>query len=299
MHHYPFHLGDYLLETAHLPPMADLAYRRLLDLYYKEEAPIPNKPKWVANRIRLDSEEAVIGFVLREYFELRGTGIAGFWHNSRADKVIAKYQKKAAVARENGVLHVAGTKIEPKSDADRFITKTRTRTINTPLPPEGVARFDEFWSAYPKKKNKPAALRAFTKAMGFGSAKAAATLQELMAGLAVHVTCRQWTKDGGEFIPDAASWLNAEGWNDKPLQPDQDEGASGWWCTAQGLRDKGMELGIPAAPDSNPQSFMRFKASVWVKAGDGPWWDDKDTAYALAVRLRNADPAEQREAAHA
>lgn len=28
MHHYPFHPGDYMLDTAHLEPMEDLAYRR-------------------------------------------------------------------------------------------------------------------------------------------------------------------------------------------------------------------------------------------------------------------------------
>ncbi|TXH13476.1 MAG: DUF1376 domain-containing protein, partial [Hyphomicrobiaceae bacterium] len=41
MHHYPFHPGDYMLDTAHLEPMEDLAYRRLLDFYYSSEKPIP------------------------------------------------------------------------------------------------------------------------------------------------------------------------------------------------------------------------------------------------------------------
>ena len=37
MNYYPFHLGDYAARTAHLEPMEDLAYRRLLDLYYLGE----------------------------------------------------------------------------------------------------------------------------------------------------------------------------------------------------------------------------------------------------------------------
>ncbi|RPP48164.1 hypothetical protein IPC1156_32430, partial [Pseudomonas aeruginosa] len=37
MNFYPFHPGDYMLRTAHLEPLEDLAYRRLLDLYYVGE----------------------------------------------------------------------------------------------------------------------------------------------------------------------------------------------------------------------------------------------------------------------
>ena len=41
MNYYPFHLGDYAAHTAHLEPMEDLAYRRMLDAYYLREAPLP------------------------------------------------------------------------------------------------------------------------------------------------------------------------------------------------------------------------------------------------------------------
>ena len=41
MNYYPFHLGDYAAHTAHLEPMEDLAYRRMLDLYYRTEKPLP------------------------------------------------------------------------------------------------------------------------------------------------------------------------------------------------------------------------------------------------------------------
>ena len=38
---YKFYLGDYITHTNHLSDAEDLAYRRLLDLYYMSEAPIP------------------------------------------------------------------------------------------------------------------------------------------------------------------------------------------------------------------------------------------------------------------
>jgi uncharacterized protein YdaU (DUF1376 family) len=287
MHYYPFNLKDYLTETAHLPPMADLAYRRLLDLYYKTEAPIPNKPKWVANRIRMDSEEAIIGFVLREYFTLDGVGPAAFWRNKTCDEVIAKYQKKAAVARENGLKHTVGTKKEPKSDADRKLTnnqKPRTNR-NTPLPPEGEVWWDEFWKTYPRKANKPAALRAFAKAI-----TRVPSFEVLMAGLRRHLPCDQW--QDATKIPHPATWLNGDQWNDEPVAApgagDADRPGA-WWNTAKGILDKGMEMGLPGPADASGMPFLRHTAAVWMAAGDGPWIDEKSTAYQFYVRLRNGE----------
>jgi hypothetical protein len=50
MHYYQFHIGDYRSATAHLTNEEDLAYRRLLDMYYDTEVPIPNDPKDVARK---------------------------------------------------------------------------------------------------------------------------------------------------------------------------------------------------------------------------------------------------------
>ena len=38
MIYYPFHIGDYIAHTAHLDPIEDCAYRRLLDAYYQRRA---------------------------------------------------------------------------------------------------------------------------------------------------------------------------------------------------------------------------------------------------------------------
>ena len=51
---YKFHLGDYITHTLHLSDAEDLAYRRLLDLYYMSEEPIPLNTELVARKIRLD-----------------------------------------------------------------------------------------------------------------------------------------------------------------------------------------------------------------------------------------------------
>lgn len=259
MHYYPFNLKDYLTETAHLPPMADLAYRRLLDLYYKTEAPIPNKPKWVANRIRLDSEEKVIGFVLREYFTIDGAGDASVWRHHTCDQVIEKYQKKVARARENGQQHKAGTHRKPKSDADGKLTNNhKPRTNLSPQAPEGAeAEFESFWSKYPRKVGKPPALRAYIKALK------RATAPQILAGLMKHIGCEQWTKDKGHFIPHASTWLNRDGWDDESQLPE--DAAAEWHETRGGVEKRAQELGMPKWSELEP--YPTYKGRVMAKAG--------------------------------
>lgn len=72
--------------------------------------------------------------------------------------------------------------------------------------------FDEFWAAYPRKKNKEQARKAFNKLKGV-------KLQELLDAIERQKHSRDWTKDGGQYIPYPATWLNAGGWQDEDMAP--------------------------------------------------------------------------------
>lgn len=72
--------------------------------------------------------------------------------------------------------------------------------------------FDEFWAAYPRKKNKEQARKAFKKLKGV-------KLQELLDAIERQKRSRDWTKDGGQYIPYPATWLNAGGWQDEDMAP--------------------------------------------------------------------------------
>lgn len=98
MNFYPFHPGDYVLRTAHLEPLEDLAYRRLLDLYYVNEGPIQGDSASIARLIRMRSNADEVGEVLAEFFEETPEG----WRHRHCDEVIAQYQAKARQAAENG-----------------------------------------------------------------------------------------------------------------------------------------------------------------------------------------------------
>lgn len=69
-------------------------------------------------------------------------------------------------------------------------------------------RFAEFWQAYPRKVAKPAAEKAWRKVAGEADA--------ILAGLRRQAGCEQWAKDGGQFIPHPATWLNGRRWEDAP-----------------------------------------------------------------------------------
>lgn len=67
--------------------------------------------------------------------------------------------------------------------------------------------FDVFWAAYPLKKSKKDARKAF--------AKVKAPLDTLLAALERQKKTPAWTKDGGRYIPYASTWLNGERWEDE------------------------------------------------------------------------------------
>jgi len=102
MHYYQFHVSDYIHDTAHLSLEEDLAFRRLLDLYYTQEKPIPNKTHEVARRIRMSKHEHSIQIVLEEFFMFDME--RDCWTHKRCDETIAAYQAKAERNREIGKL---------------------------------------------------------------------------------------------------------------------------------------------------------------------------------------------------
>lgn len=68
--------------------------------------------------------------------------------------------------------------------------------------------FDVFWAAYPRKVGKGAARKAFAKLP-------AAVFPLLVPAVEAQKQCAQWRKNGGEYIPNPATWLNQERWEDK------------------------------------------------------------------------------------
>ena len=71
------------------------------------------------------------------------------------------------------------------------------------------SQFEEFWSYYPKKVDKGAALRAFRKAVKNHDVK------EIIQGAIYYAADINLPEK--QFIKNPATWLNAEAWNNGPL----------------------------------------------------------------------------------
>ena len=98
MNFYPFHIGDYISHTSHLSNEEDLAYRRLIDLYYQTEQPFTKNLMWLAKRVK--SSEEIVACILIEFFEETPDG----WKNKRADEEIAKYKAMQEGGRKGAAL---------------------------------------------------------------------------------------------------------------------------------------------------------------------------------------------------
>lgn len=96
MNYFPFNLGDYAAHTAHLEEMEDLAYRRMLDLYYLHEKALPADIAEVARLVRLRKFTGDVESVLREFFVLGDTG----WSHLRCDEEITKMRAKLDASEE-------------------------------------------------------------------------------------------------------------------------------------------------------------------------------------------------------
>jgi uncharacterized protein YdaU (DUF1376 family) len=123
MHYYQFHIGDYASHTTHLTNEEDLAYRRLLDLYYSTERPF-NDCLTVARKIRISSE--IVSIILQEFF-IFDENIG--WHHPRIEADIEKYKSRQTKASLAGK---ASGEVRRKNKTNERSTNVQ-RTLNQPI----------------------------------------------------------------------------------------------------------------------------------------------------------------------
>lgn len=73
--------------------------------------------------------------------------------------------------------------------------------------------FERFWSAYPKKTAKQNAVKAWEKLKPDEKLTA-----RILTSLEQQKKSAQWTKDGGQYIPYPATWLNGKRWEDETTE---------------------------------------------------------------------------------
>ena len=75
--------------------------------------------------------------------------------------------------------------------------------------------FERFWNVYPRKVNKKEAIKAWN------SLKPSEGLtEEIIAGVTYWKKSKQWSKDNGQFIPHASTFLRGERWKERDTVTD-------------------------------------------------------------------------------
>jgi len=102
-------------------------------------------------------------------------------------------------------------KPRPNPVQDSTISKRKKEYKETNYTATATANgFEAFWQAYPKRKNKIDAFRAWEK-----TRKIRPGIEIVLKKLNELKETEQWSKDEGKFIPYPATWLNRGGWDDE------------------------------------------------------------------------------------
>jgi len=158
MHYYQFNIGDYASHTRHLSIIEDIAYRRLLDLYYLHERPLGDCSTNVARLIGMSEYSQEVETVLVEFFE----HIDGGFINSRADKEIQHYHSKIEQASKAGKasaerrLNTRSTGVQPTNNQEPITINHKPKKEKATVvacPPDVGEQVWQDWLSLRKAKN--------------------------------------------------------------------------------------------------------------------------------------------------
>lgn len=220
---FQFYPKDFMAGTATMSLQEVGAYMRLL-CYAWDAGSVPNDPK-ERSRICACSKAQE-----REIWKKVGTKFSlqnDVFLNERMEE---ERQKQAEYRRRQSDKGKASAIVRWQPESNHGVT-----TVTSRLQPEGNSSsssssssskeqipasterslpvgFAEWWSAYPKKVSKGAALKAWSKLKPDQAQRA-----QMLDALRWQVRQPAWTKDGGAFIPHPATYLNAAAYLDEPF----------------------------------------------------------------------------------
>ena len=136
----------------------------------------------------------------------------------RAYNAMKQRESRAKRAVSLTVNDKSATSAHTEAEADPDTEKIKpSRASRSTEVPDG---FEDFWERYPRKTSKTVAIRAWSKLQPDAELR-----EKMFTALEVHKKSRQWSKDGGEYIPYPASWINQKRWTDQVITAGRPKGA--------------------------------------------------------------------------
>lgn len=239
---YPWYPKDFTSDekVQCLPPLAELIYRRALDLMWQSnDIRIPNAMPLLWQSLGKGIAESDFAMlwerIMYPEFALFDVSEDEKWVFSRrlrreSRKIKEMCDKKQAAgiigakARWNKDTKAKPKQTHGKRMANAWQTDSHTepytdteKEITPHSPPKGGSvqyskSFDEWWLLYPKKVGKDAALRSWKKVTRANGV----TVEKLMAAIKEQIKAGHFKgNDGCDYIPNPATWLNQGRWNDE------------------------------------------------------------------------------------
>ena len=215
-----FYVADYLADTTHLTAEEHGAYMLLLFSYWQTGKPL--RIDRLATVARIPNERwPSVADTLSEFFHVTETHWVQFRVEADLEAVNSKVvtasnagkaSARAKALKKQQELNERSTTVEDplQRNGNHKDTDTYTDKNTNNTPPMVDDLFPKFWKLYPNKKSKKDARKAWEKL------KPSAELRlTLMTALGSHRLSRDWTKDDGQYVPMASTWLNGERWTDE------------------------------------------------------------------------------------
>lgn len=196
------------LETGLMQGEVERALRRLIEMGYCQYDPdtahvwVIEMAAWQLDTPLKPADYQVVN-VRRWYASCpRNAFLEGFYARYEHDLHLDVPRNGARPPRPSPFQGGAQGASEPLST-----DQIRSRSPKVTVEPEGFAAF---WSLYPRKDAKGAALKAWTRLAPD------AALQSVIADALSHQRqSPKWLENGGEYIPHASTWLNGQRWTDR------------------------------------------------------------------------------------
>ncbi|URC15551.1 hypothetical protein DB2_49 [Octadecabacter Antarctic DB virus 2] len=239
--YFPMFPTDFEAKTSHLTLAEDGAYNRLLRLMWMTPGcSLPDDDKWIMRRMRVDQStfDDVVLIVIDEFCTRENGRVS----NAKLTRVFASsndaHQKRVSAGSKGGKAKSLKTnnptpsnatakpkqpEPEPEPYKERESKDSCALVVVVADAIDGV--FEEFWTHYPRKIGKAAASKAFAKA-----SKKHKT-DDILFGLSQQIDTMKSKEQ--QFIPHAATWLNAERWTDEPEQPNNSNNLHGHGAGSQ------------------------------------------------------------------
>lgn len=158
--------------------------------------------------LSVDQVKRIVSWLVENgYVQSVAHQVEGSWDQTRSLRVDVGAVSPNGRAESPEVGAESPQSIGAESHNLPTIKTTKTRDIA----PE---RFDVFYGVWPRRVGRPAAMKAWAKAVAAGHLP-----ETIIAGA---LRYREWALKTGQeprFIPHPATWLNREGWNDELAAP--------------------------------------------------------------------------------